>query len=45
MHALPFLLSLLTAAALAPALLRTLRAAGHTRANYRGRELPSRSGC
>src|SRR5438445_12580869 len=40
MHALPFLLALLSAAALAPALLRGLREGAHTRANYRGRELP-----
>ena len=39
MHALPFLVSLVLAALLAPALLRTLQAGGHTRANYRGREL------
>ncbi len=40
MHALPFLLALLSAAILAPALLRALGAAGHTRPNYRGRPLP-----
>ena len=40
MHAVPFALALLTAAALAPALLRTLGQDGHTRANFRGRELP-----
>jgi len=39
-HALPFLLSLLGAAALAPALLRELSAGGHTKVNYRGRPLP-----
>jgi UDP-N-acetylmuramyl pentapeptide phosphotransferase/UDP-N-acetylglucosamine-1-phosphate transferase len=39
-HALPFLLALLVAAALAPALLRTLQQGGHTRPNYRGRPLP-----
>ncbi len=40
MHALPFVLALLSAAILAPALLRALADAGHTRANYRGRALP-----
>ena len=40
MHALPFLLALLSAAILAPAVLRTLAAGGHTRANYRERLLP-----
>jgi UDP-N-acetylmuramyl pentapeptide phosphotransferase/UDP-N-acetylglucosamine-1-phosphate transferase len=40
MHALPFVLALMTAALIAPALLRTLRAGGHTRPNYRGRPLP-----
>ncbi len=40
MHALPFLLALLSAAVLAPALLRALNEAGHTRPNYRGRALP-----
>ena len=40
MHALPFLLALAGAAALAPALLRTLQQGGHVRSNYRGRELP-----
>ncbi|HEX9481946.1 MAG TPA: hypothetical protein VF927_07575 [Solirubrobacteraceae bacterium] len=40
MHALPSLLALLTAAALAPPLLRLLREGGHTRPNYRGRPLP-----
>jgi UDP-GlcNAc:undecaprenyl-phosphate/decaprenyl-phosphate GlcNAc-1-phosphate transferase len=39
MHALPFLVSLLTAIVLAPALLRTLQAGGHTKLNYRGRAL------
>jgi UDP-GlcNAc:undecaprenyl-phosphate/decaprenyl-phosphate GlcNAc-1-phosphate transferase len=39
-HALPFLLALLAAAALAPALLRALEQGGHTRPNYRGRPLP-----
>jgi UDP-N-acetylmuramyl pentapeptide phosphotransferase/UDP-N-acetylglucosamine-1-phosphate transferase len=40
MRALPFIVSLLIAAALAPPLLRALVDAGHTRPNYRGRELP-----
>src|SRR6202158_5796210 len=40
MHALPFLLALATAAILAPAVLRALRVGGHTKANYRDRELP-----
>jgi UDP-N-acetylmuramyl pentapeptide phosphotransferase/UDP-N-acetylglucosamine-1-phosphate transferase len=40
MHALPLLLALLAAAALAPALVRMLADGGHTRVNYRGRELP-----
>ena len=40
MHALPFLLALLAAAALAPPLLRALEQGGHTRPNYRGRPLP-----
>jgi UDP-N-acetylmuramyl pentapeptide phosphotransferase/UDP-N-acetylglucosamine-1-phosphate transferase len=35
MHALPFAIALLTGAALAPALLRTLTASGHVRRNYR----------
>src|SRR5438309_1338536 len=39
MHALPFVIALALAAALAPALLRGLEQGGHTRANYRGREL------
>ncbi len=39
MHALPFLLALITAAILAPAVLRGLAAGGHRRPNYRGREL------
>jgi len=39
-HALPFVLALAVAAALAPATLRTLRRGGHLRPNYRGRELP-----
>jgi UDP-GlcNAc:undecaprenyl-phosphate/decaprenyl-phosphate GlcNAc-1-phosphate transferase len=40
MHALPFLLALGTAAAMAPALLRALSAGGHTKPNYRERPLP-----
>jgi UDP-GlcNAc:undecaprenyl-phosphate/decaprenyl-phosphate GlcNAc-1-phosphate transferase len=40
MHALPFLLALLSAAILAPAVLRTLGEGGHTRLNYRERPLP-----
>ncbi len=40
MHALPFLLALAGAALLAPPLLRALAEGGHTRPNYRGRELP-----
>jgi UDP-GlcNAc:undecaprenyl-phosphate GlcNAc-1-phosphate transferase len=40
-HALPFVLALLSAATLAPVLLRALSAGGHTRANYRERMLPS----
>jgi UDP-GlcNAc:undecaprenyl-phosphate GlcNAc-1-phosphate transferase len=39
-HALPFLLALLTAGAIAPMLLAGLAQTGHTRPNYRGRELP-----
>jgi UDP-GlcNAc:undecaprenyl-phosphate GlcNAc-1-phosphate transferase len=39
-HALPFLLALLSAAVLAPTLLRALSDAGHTRPNYRERHLP-----
>jgi UDP-GlcNAc:undecaprenyl-phosphate GlcNAc-1-phosphate transferase len=39
MHALAFLLALIAAAILAPALLRSLADAGHTRTNYRGRAL------
>jgi UDP-N-acetylmuramyl pentapeptide phosphotransferase/UDP-N-acetylglucosamine-1-phosphate transferase len=39
-HALPFLLALLAAAALAPPLLRAFEHGGHTRPNYRGRALP-----
>jgi UDP-N-acetylmuramyl pentapeptide phosphotransferase/UDP-N-acetylglucosamine-1-phosphate transferase len=40
MHALPFLLALLSAAVLAPAVLRTLAEGSHTRLNYRERPLP-----
>jgi UDP-N-acetylmuramyl pentapeptide phosphotransferase/UDP-N-acetylglucosamine-1-phosphate transferase len=40
MHALPFLLAVVCAAILAPALLRTLAHGGHVKVNYRGRELP-----
>lgn len=40
MHALPFLLAFLSAAILAPAVLRTLDGGGHTRLNYRDRRLP-----
>jgi UDP-GlcNAc:undecaprenyl-phosphate/decaprenyl-phosphate GlcNAc-1-phosphate transferase len=40
MHALPFLIALAAAVLLAPALLRSLAAAGHCRANYRDRQLP-----
>jgi UDP-GlcNAc:undecaprenyl-phosphate/decaprenyl-phosphate GlcNAc-1-phosphate transferase len=40
MHALPFVIALALAALIAPALLRALREGGHTRANYRRRELP-----
>lgn len=40
MHALPFMLSALCAAILAPALVRALSAGGHTRRNYRERSLP-----
>jgi UDP-GlcNAc:undecaprenyl-phosphate/decaprenyl-phosphate GlcNAc-1-phosphate transferase len=39
-HALPFAVSLLSAIGVAPLMLRTLEAAGHTRCNYRGRALP-----
>jgi len=39
-HALPLLITFSGAALLAPALLGELTRAGHTRANYRGRELP-----
>jgi UDP-N-acetylmuramyl pentapeptide phosphotransferase/UDP-N-acetylglucosamine-1-phosphate transferase len=40
MHALPFVLALLTAALLAPAVLRALESAGQVKPNYRGRPLP-----
>jgi UDP-GlcNAc:undecaprenyl-phosphate/decaprenyl-phosphate GlcNAc-1-phosphate transferase len=40
MHALPFLLALVSAAILAPPLLRTLADGGHVKVNYRGRPLP-----
>ena len=40
MHSLPFIAALATAAILAPAVLRALRAGGHTKANYRDRQLP-----
>jgi UDP-GlcNAc:undecaprenyl-phosphate/decaprenyl-phosphate GlcNAc-1-phosphate transferase len=40
MHPLPFILALLSAVILAPALLRALSDGGHTRANYRDRALP-----
>jgi UDP-GlcNAc:undecaprenyl-phosphate/decaprenyl-phosphate GlcNAc-1-phosphate transferase len=40
MHALPFLVALASATILAPAVLRALRAGGHTRPNYRSRLLP-----
>jgi len=39
-HALPFVISLLSAVAIAPLMLRTLKGGGHTRPNYRGRALP-----
>jgi hypothetical protein len=40
MHALPSLISLAAAALLAPAMLRALAGARHTKPNYRGRALP-----
>ncbi|HTD10103.1 MAG TPA: hypothetical protein VK680_14555 [Solirubrobacteraceae bacterium] len=40
MHALPFVIALASGAILAPLLIRALRDAGQTRANYRQRELP-----
>ncbi len=39
MHGMPFLIALVSAAVLAPALLRTLSEGGHTRPNYRARSL------
>jgi UDP-GlcNAc:undecaprenyl-phosphate/decaprenyl-phosphate GlcNAc-1-phosphate transferase len=39
-HALPFLLALVIAAALAPPLVRTMQLSGRTRPNYRSRQLP-----
>jgi UDP-GlcNAc:undecaprenyl-phosphate GlcNAc-1-phosphate transferase len=41
MQALPTVLALLAAALIAPSLLRALSDGGHTRANYRGRALPT----
>jgi UDP-N-acetylmuramyl pentapeptide phosphotransferase/UDP-N-acetylglucosamine-1-phosphate transferase len=40
-HALPFLLALVGAMIMAPAVLRALSEGGHTKANYRASELPS----
>jgi UDP-GlcNAc:undecaprenyl-phosphate/decaprenyl-phosphate GlcNAc-1-phosphate transferase len=40
MRALPLPIAIVLALALAPSLLRALRASGHVRANYRGRSLP-----
>jgi len=40
-RALPIIVSLSLAAALAPSVLRALRAGGHMRPNYRGRKLPA----
>jgi UDP-GlcNAc:undecaprenyl-phosphate/decaprenyl-phosphate GlcNAc-1-phosphate transferase len=40
MHALPFVIALVAAAGLAPALLRMLVDSGHVRPNYRARALP-----
>jgi UDP-GlcNAc:undecaprenyl-phosphate GlcNAc-1-phosphate transferase len=40
MHALPFVVALISAAILAPLLLRALSAGEHTRSNYRRRALP-----
>ena len=40
MHALPFLIALLVASLLAPALLRELARGGHVKPNWRSRELP-----
>ena len=39
MHGMPFLIALVSAVILAPALLRTLSEGGHTRPNYRARSL------
>jgi UDP-N-acetylmuramyl pentapeptide phosphotransferase/UDP-N-acetylglucosamine-1-phosphate transferase len=39
-HALPFVFSLASAVILAPVVLRALGAGGHTKVNYRGRQLP-----
>jgi UDP-N-acetylmuramyl pentapeptide phosphotransferase/UDP-N-acetylglucosamine-1-phosphate transferase len=39
-HALPFLVALTVAVLLSPFALRELRAGGHVRSNFRGRELP-----
>ncbi|HVA19269.1 MAG TPA: hypothetical protein VMU55_03765 [Solirubrobacteraceae bacterium] len=39
MHGMPFLIALVSAMVLAPALLRTLSEGGHTRPNYRARSL------
>jgi UDP-GlcNAc:undecaprenyl-phosphate/decaprenyl-phosphate GlcNAc-1-phosphate transferase len=40
MHALPFLIALASAVLLAPGVLRMLAEGGHTKANFRARELP-----
>jgi UDP-GlcNAc:undecaprenyl-phosphate/decaprenyl-phosphate GlcNAc-1-phosphate transferase len=40
MHALPFLVALVCAGILAPAVLRALRVGAHTKPNYRSRQLP-----
>jgi UDP-GlcNAc:undecaprenyl-phosphate/decaprenyl-phosphate GlcNAc-1-phosphate transferase len=40
MRALPFLLALIGAVAIAPILIRALTEGGHTSTNYRGREIP-----
>jgi len=40
MHALPFLIALVSATVLASPLLRALQEGGHTKPNYRGRSLP-----
>jgi len=40
MHALPFMVALVIAAVLAPAVLHALQAGGHTKPNYRDRRLP-----